>query len=452
MKVSAPLSSSLLMIERELPGYLSTARSLKFATDPSHNIFQRIASVVSQTFQTAKELLAYRPRLTDFAKNIQKLDGDFAKINERIKENNKPICAYFVSCYDSNGAILGDQLYYYHHYKIKGFEEHYAVAPKVVRSTSDMYAFLSQLKNEYPNREIKVVDVVAHGSQSTICIPTNPDSPEEHLDFTKIKANEFSACAKDAVIILDACSTAQDSNNIARTIAKQNPGKTVLAPGRSLYFSKPAIKQSAEGPRVDHVTHGFAILNAYSNKKYQYTTPLAKHIAEGNVLATPRESIPQDIVHLLTNFQISTTQLDSALDSKNIYINKQILETFHKLSPETQTQIKYLVWKNNNSPLDKGNDFGGDFLRENPQDKTVIDAFRTVLAHMEEDFDEDPTIPILRSTIRTSVNIGLFIGNITTFFIRCHKAFSDGIVTPLQNLFQRKVQVISTPTQQVVTH
>ena len=258
---SAPFFSRLFMILRELPSYLSTARTLRFkGNDEGKNIFQQYQTVI-------KEFFNYRPSSQNFQKNIEKLDKDFSEKNNVIETNNKPICAYIVSSYDENGAILGDHLYYYHHYKINNFEKHYAVAAKVVRATSEMFQFLKQLKEKYPNREIKVIDVVAHGCPNTLCVKKQNGEFYKEPDVQK---NEFQDCAKDATIILDACSAGQGSQNIGEKIAKMNPGKTIIAPGTSLFFSKPIFTDFDGKPSVQNVVHGFAIADAYTARKFKY--------------------------------------------------------------------------------------------------------------------------------------------------------------------------------------
>jgi hypothetical protein len=258
---SAPFFSRFFMMLREMPSYLSTAKDLRFKykTD-GKNIFQQYWTVI-------KEIIFYRLDYKDFYTNIEKLDNDFLEKNNAIGNNGKPLCAYFVSSYDQNGAILGNRLYYYHHYKIKNFEKHYAVAAKVVRTTGEMFQFLNQIKKSYPNREIKVIDIVSHGSKNTLCVK------KENGNFytcSDVQENEFHDCAKDATIILDACSVGKGSQSIAEKIAKMNPGKTIIAPGVNLYFSKPIITKNHGHPTIDHVVHGFALVNAFTAKKFKY--------------------------------------------------------------------------------------------------------------------------------------------------------------------------------------
>ena len=76
------------------------------------------------------------------------------------------------------------------------------------------------------------------------------------------------SCAKDAVIIFDACSVGE-KESVAEETAKINIGVTVFAPERSLCFSKPIFKISQKvGLILDHMVHGFALVNAYTSKKF----------------------------------------------------------------------------------------------------------------------------------------------------------------------------------------
>lgn len=265
----ASLFHRLFMIPREIPDYLSTAHALRFPESPSgENIFKKYYRIFIERISLIKEILGYRPSSGDFQKNIRRLDSDFQKINQKIGNDSKPICAYFVSSYDTNGAILGDHLYYYHNYKIKGFENHYSVAAKVAKNTNEMFEFLGQLKSQFPDREIEVVDGVCHGDPTMLAIKKTDGNFYEKSD---VKEDEFKNCAKDAVIILDACSAGAGKNSIADEIAKKNPGKRVIAPGTSLFFSKPIITQKGGKSLIEHVVHGFAVFNAYTSKQFKYT-------------------------------------------------------------------------------------------------------------------------------------------------------------------------------------
>lgn len=267
---SAPLSESLLMIPRELPEYLSTAYSLRFKEETEcQSIVLRIFTVISRYIILIQELIFQRPSQDLFNHNIKRLDVDFEEIHARLSAGTKPICAYFVSNRDHNGSILSDALYYYHHYKIQKFQKHFDVAAKVVRSTKELFEHLAKLKFEYPHRQIQVVDIVAHGAPNIINIGID-DEFSLPYGLQPIRENEFSACADDTAIILDACSSGCGENSVAEEIARKNPGKSVMAPGLSLFFSKPVFVKDNGKTRVDNVVHGFAIFNAYTNKKFRF--------------------------------------------------------------------------------------------------------------------------------------------------------------------------------------
>lgn len=265
MSTSAPLSSSLFMIIRELPTYLSTAHALRYKdVEKETNLVMRICQVVCQYLKLIKEIVCYKPSRESFERNINRLDEDFATINNGLNAGTKPICAYFVSNRDHSGAILGDHLYYYHHYKIQQFQKYYDVAAKVIRDNKEIPELLKSLKSQHPNREVKVIDIVSHGTPYMLAIP----APRLQVPFED--GNEFSDCAKDAVIILDACSTGMGENSIAESIAKKNAGKTVMAPGCDLFFSKPVFEQQEQAVKINHVVHGFAVFNAYTSKQFRF--------------------------------------------------------------------------------------------------------------------------------------------------------------------------------------
>jgi len=265
------LSNSLLMIPRELPSYLKVAYSFRYENKPNEgNYFIRIYHVAKRIFSLIKELIYYRPSYGDFQNNREKLTTDFKKIRDKISENTKPICVYFVSAYDSNGAILGNQLYYYHHYKIRNLQKHFAVAPKIVASQDEMKNFITHIKEKYPDRSIQFVDSVSHGSKSALCIQRPGSSISEAITYENLRDDLFEDIAPDATILLDACMTGLGDKNIADEIARKTPGRTVLAPGPSMYFSKPVISKKGNIPRVISAVHGFAIFNTYTCKSFCY--------------------------------------------------------------------------------------------------------------------------------------------------------------------------------------
>jgi hypothetical protein len=270
----APLSNRLFMMVREMPSYLSTAYALRFKDiQPESGKLARLRGKIDRYKQLIGELLRMGGSRYIFNHNIERLDSDFGKLDSELNKTNRAICAYFVSANDHNGAILGNHVYYYHHYKIGSFQKHFDVSAKVVRSTEDMFKHLNNLKATYPDRPIKVVDIVAHGSSQSIDInlPSLENSTSSYHN-SNVTENEFQACSPNAAIILDSCSTGAGTNSIAKRIAEQNPGKKIYAPGAPLFFSKPAFSTQEGTTRVDHVTHGFAIVNAYTSREFQVAT------------------------------------------------------------------------------------------------------------------------------------------------------------------------------------
>ncbi|MBS3904890.1 MAG: hypothetical protein KGZ39_06155 [Simkania sp.] len=296
----ASLSNTLLMIPRELPSYLKVAYSLRYADEPNTgNCLSRIAHVVQRTFALIKELIYYRPSYQDFQTNRKKLQRDFEVINQTVSESQKPLCVYFVSAHDHNGAILGNQLYYYHHYKIQGLQNHFAVAPKLVSSQDEMKDFMASVRERYAGREIKFVDVVTHGGKSSLEIHA-PGQPS--ITAERLRDDLFSDCAPDATILLDACITGLGDRNIADEIARKTPGRKILAPGPSMYFSKPVIRVRGNEPRVVSAVHGFAIFNAYECKSFSYAErrptqyPYVKDESlQGDILSIARSSLLRNV-------------------------------------------------------------------------------------------------------------------------------------------------------------
>lgn len=269
----ASLSNTLLMIPRELPSYLKAAYSLRYADKPNNgNCILRACRAAQRALSLIIELIFYRPSYAAFQRNREKLQKDFADLNQAVADNQKPICVYFVSARDHNGAILGNQLYYYHHYKIRNLQKEFAVAPQLVSSQDEIKAFMQSVRQRHPDRAIQFVDVVSHGGQSYLSIHRPGES---EITVEELREDLFSDCAPNATILLDACKTGLGDENIANEIARKTPGRTVLAPGRSLYFSKPVSRVSDRIPRVVAAVHGFAIFNAYTCKSFSYAARMA---------------------------------------------------------------------------------------------------------------------------------------------------------------------------------
>ena len=275
----ASISNTLLIIPREMPSYVSTAYSLRFSKSPANeNIIQKITRVFRQYMQLLGELLFSRNSKEMFEKNVERLKVDFEAMRERLESSTRPICAYFIAPFDHNGAILGDRSYYYYHYRIENFEKHYSVAPFLTRSAQEVFETLKDLKQKYPEREIQVVDFTSHGWPQGVLLPNKPlqEGTQEEAppyDIAAVEEDQFKDCAKDATIILDACSTGKGEGSLAEVLAKKNRGKTFFAPKRSLFFSKPIVSETNGKSRIEHVVHGFAIFNAYTAGKF--LTPIA---------------------------------------------------------------------------------------------------------------------------------------------------------------------------------
>ncbi|NGX52195.1 MAG: hypothetical protein KR126chlam5_00490 [Candidatus Anoxychlamydiales bacterium] len=270
--MSAPITSRFLMIPREIPKYLATAYSVKYSQiEKNENIFKRSIFKIYRFILLAKEIIFSTISFTsslEINKNIKRLQKDFDEKNKNLKDiSSKDICVYLVGSVDNpGGAILGNHLYYYHHYKIKNFEKYFDVAAKVIKNNKDITSFLEEIKSKYPTRNIKVMDIVCHGCNDRMFLG---DSFEYKI--SDVKNDEFKAMSQDGAIILDACSTAQETSSqlsIARQIAKKNPFLRIFAPKYPLFFSKPLINKTTK--RIENVVHGFAIFKAFTCETFRY--------------------------------------------------------------------------------------------------------------------------------------------------------------------------------------
>ncbi|NGX33887.1 MAG: hypothetical protein K1060chlam1_00229 [Candidatus Anoxychlamydiales bacterium] len=264
------MSSCNLMIPREIPKYLATAYGLKYnEIEKNENFLKRSILKIYRLFLVTKEILnsiVFPTSKATIDNNINKLQLDFQKKNRNLSDiSNKDICVYIVGSYDNaGGAILGNHLYYYHHYKIENFEKYFDVVAKVVSNNKDIAEFLNEIKNKYPSRNIKVMDIVCHGNGQTMHLGETQD-----YMVSSVKEAEYKGISKDGTIIIDACSTASlGSKSIASEIAKKNPSITVFAPATSLFFSKPLINPTTK--KVENVFHGPGILRAQVCKKFKY--------------------------------------------------------------------------------------------------------------------------------------------------------------------------------------
>ncbi len=371
------------MIPREMPSFLKVAYSLRYADEPNEgNCLTRVLHVVQRVFSLIKELVKRTALTSDFQQNREKLGRDFEAIGKTLADNDKPICVYFVSAHDHNGAILSNPLYYYHHYKIQNLQKHFAVAPKVVSSQDEMKAFMGSIKQQYPQREIQFVDVVSHGGKSSLFIHA-PGEPE--IQAEQLRNDLFEDCASDATILLDACTTGLGDRNIADEIARKTPGRTVLAPGPTMYFSKPVIKTGANGPKVVGAAHGFAIFNAYTCKSFSYKERMPSQFPY-----VKDTSLQSDILSIASFPELQNSWLDPYLDEENVDHKQRVIQIFDQLSEETKVLVAKQVRINNGSPQVKF--FGEDFLRAHPLHTTVRSAFRSVLNELIHEVREYPAV------------------------------------------------------------
>ena len=378
----ATLSDTLFMIPRELPTYLKVAYSIRYKDEPNTgNYLERIIRVVQRTFTLIKELIAYRPQHLDFYRNREQLNTDFEKINNTLLKNEKPLCVYFVSAHDDNGAILGNHLYYYHHYKIQGLQKHFAVAPKIVSSQNEMKDFIISVRNDHPDKEIKFVDVVTHGGKSSLEIGTGYQTS---ITPKRLRKDLFSDCADDATILLDACATGLGDRNIADEIARATPGRTILAAGPSMYFSKPVIQVRKNQPRVVSAVHGFAIFNAYTCKSFSYKTGQPSQYPY-----VKDRNLKNDIRSMAASSLVRNRWLDPFIKEDRNDFKQQILDSYNQLSEETKTMVIKKICENKSTFNDADCE---EFLTKHPLDSCVLSAFRSIFNELTHEVREYPSV------------------------------------------------------------
>lgn len=395
----ASITDRFLMIPREIPSYLKVAYSVRYKNEPnSGNLLERICKVVQRTFALIREILSAR---VSFFKNREKLAADFEVINQKVSKNQKPLCVYFVSAHDFNGAILGNHLYYYHHYKIQGLQKYFAVAPKVVSSQKEMKDFMLSVKKEHAGREIKFVDIVTHGGKSSLAIqePNSKDS----ITVEQLEEELFSECAPDATILLDACTTGLGDKNIADEIARKTPGRKVLAPGPMMFFSKPVIKVKDNNPKVVSAVHGFAIFNAYECKSFSYPEKMTSQYPY-----VKDKNLAKDIFSIVKCAIVRNARLDRFVKDDRDDLKKQILSVFDQLSEET----KALVIKR----VDE------KFLRENPLHISVRSALRATFNELIHEVREYPRVNLTKMLI-SILNVAEYMRASFRFLI-CRQAIA----------------------------
>ncbi|MCP5507775.1 MAG: hypothetical protein H7A37_05700 [Chlamydiales bacterium] len=378
----ASLSNTLLMIPRELPSYLKVAYSLRYANEQNTgNFLARITTVAQRIFALIKELIYYRPTLGDFDTNRKKLKEDFEVINQTVSKNQKPLCVYFVSAQDHNGAILGNQLYYYHHYKIQGLQKHFAVAPKLVSSQDEMKTFMTSIRQQHKGREIKFVDVVSHGSKSSLGIDTLNKSS---INAKRLRDDLFSDCAPDATILLDACFTGLGDKNIADEIARKTPGRKILAPGPSMYFSKPVVRVRKNQPQVVSAVHGFAIFNAYVCKSFSYAASKPTQYPY-----VKDKSLQKDITLIAHSSILRSAWFDRFVGEDREDFRNQIITIYNQLSQETKALVIKKICENQKLLTQAE---GETFLRNCPLDYNVRSAFRSIFDELTYEVREYSTV------------------------------------------------------------
>ena len=235
---------SKFLILKALPALLSTAYAMKFP-NKRHNIFRRFYEKIKLLFR-----MIFDP-VGDLQQNIQILQYEFNTIRDNAAcSPGQKVCLYVVEKSDHNGAILGNNLIYYHLYKIQYFQaQGYLVMPILVNSLETLNEKIGGL----PQNKIDLIDVVAHGSANSV--------GQIFMTHNSCKIDKL---APDAQIILDACSTVvPNSEDIAHSIAQDNNGVEVFACKDPLFFSQPIIRNNI----VESVPHGFCIIEPYWMKK-----------------------------------------------------------------------------------------------------------------------------------------------------------------------------------------
>ena len=370
-----------------MPGYLHAAYSLRYQNEANEgNCLVRAARVVQRVCRLIREILFKPQSMSNLRTNSDLLRKDFTDITATIKENQKPICIYFVSAYDSNGAILSDPLYYYHHYKIRNLQRSFAVAPALVSSQEEMKACMMSIKQQYPQRAIQFVDVVSHGSKSCLAIQKPFSWSNQAITVSDLREDLFEECAPDATILLDACLTGMGDRNIADEIARKTPGRTVLAPGTFMYFSKPIVQKKPEGPRVAAAVHGFALVNAYTCKSFHYDKKMATRFPY-----VDDQALHDDLLAIADVPEIQNSWLDGYFDESSKEVQDRVVLLFRNLSKETRELIIKEIGQRSGGRIDAAKG-GEQFLLSNPLHPTVRAAFRSVFNELLHEVREVPAV------------------------------------------------------------
>lgn len=376
------------MIPRELPNYLNVACSLYYTNEPeSQNSVVRICCAVQRIFSIIKMLIFCRETQLSLSLNRFSLTQEFNELNQGIAGNQKPICIYFVSNYDNTGAILGKALRFYHHYKIKNLQKHFSVAAQVVSSQDDMKTFMKDIKQLYPQKEIKFIDIVSHGGKSSLKICSAQG--EQGITAEELREDLFSDSASDATILLDACLTGLGDRNIADEIARKTPGRTVLAPGPSMYFSKPVIQTCDGIPRIVSVVHGFAIFNAYTCKSFSYPEKRTSQFPY-----VKDEFLEADIRSLASCPVLQNSWLDQYVDENREDLQQQVVSIFNNLSNESKTLIVKRICENEDQEFTELTDVS--MLHGNPLRASVRSAFQSFFNELVNEVREVPTVGYMK--------------------------------------------------------
>ncbi len=214
------------------------------------------------------------------AHSQKEIEEDFSKIRKKNEvnvnndNNGKPVCAYFVSSFhgafnpDGFAAITSAILRLYHHVKIAYYQNFYTVYPFVVGSLKELNEKIQTLP-----KKVQLCNIVAHGNNESIYL--TPEEETKRLPRSLKKDTdslEINNLARDADIVLDCCSVAEDADDcIAKKMAESNKGRNVFGPTTYLCCSSPnlSIDNTNQSVHVDSVDHGFCVVTPYEMRRLQ---------------------------------------------------------------------------------------------------------------------------------------------------------------------------------------
>ena len=159
----------------------------------------------------------------------------FKKNHTIDKVHDKHVVLILEAEYDHNGAFNHDQRKEF--YKIQN--SYYAIAFKKISNLQDISKSIKEMYDG--NNQIQALWIRAHGTPRNMCLG-NDDENENFLTIKNVVKLEKQLKLIDpkGYIILDSCSTGgknKNSLNIAETIAKLAPGRTIIAPSENLEAS-----------------------------------------------------------------------------------------------------------------------------------------------------------------------------------------------------------------------